>query len=190
MTNQLTNQTKKPMEAGIEVTEAEAHAIAFFDLDGIGQAEIDNGFDQGEFVGQIIRDMRSDNPKVSQRAQEFFWRMKKEAAILTGRVAKGQQVTETVDDKGTKTRTTLAASGLLARIRGSNPHVSPTVDGPRQLIAAIKPPDEVTSSLKDAPNNPSINAIPHAIPRADEAAPETPTEDSGGSQADSGLPSN
>jgi len=100
----------------------EERAMSFFDLDGIGAAEIESDFDQQEFVVGIIADVRNDDPKVRLRAREFLWKMKKDAAILSGKVGESHATREGEDQQGRRIKESISTRGLLRRMTGANPH--------------------------------------------------------------------
>jgi len=159
------------------ITKSQHHALSFFDIGGMGEAEISSEFDQHEFVERIIQDMRDPDARVRATARRFFWSLKKDLATMAGYIGKASQKRE-VDQDGNviSQKTTLSAQVLVHRMKGMNPHdhasdptssshPSGTVLAPARLdiiedreIEAPTPGGgsgiQVDSDLRDPPDNP------------------------------------
>lgn len=102
--------------------DALSRSLQFFDLEAIGEAEIENEFDLNEFVTKIIEDLRSTDPSVRASARNFFWRMKKDAANMSGHVVTGKKKAIGEDENGNKVTSVMTTRRVLKNIIGSNPH--------------------------------------------------------------------
>ncbi len=95
-------------------------SLAFFDLDSIGQAELDAQFDVSEFITSVLRDIRSDDPKVRSAARREFWKIKKDAAAMNGLIGNTRHERKVVRDDGAEDRMVVTSQRLLSNLKGSN----------------------------------------------------------------------
>lgn len=123
----------------------EERAVKFFSLDALGHAEADAEFDEQEFFAKVLEDCRDSDPKVRQRAQEFLWKIKKDAAIYSGRIGKGRQESINTDAQGNKWKTVVTTQGIIARLSKENPHVAQST--PHRVLNSrpINDPEAVDS---------------------------------------------
>lgn len=171
----------------LALSPGQSRALQFFDLDLVGEAELDNEFTVRDFLDGVIQDMKDEDPRVRIAARRFFWTMKKDIATMSGHIGKATSHKEVDADGTTRQKTTISAQVLVNRLKGTNPHERPDNSGQHTVINPSISHDSGSPTSDpeiDGPSN--LSPSPKGLPAPSPAGLGNHSKE--GSSSPSGLP--